>query len=197
MWPGKSSRKYSNKPRELFEKNQMPEAKLNESELRNLIERLLVRFGDSIEFWTIACLTQQDLGNPRQFIAEQWDSLSRTVQELRNQIATLNSSAHPALNEQLAKLGMATADLQNIFDVLANYREVPIQELEAVIHKLNILWSDWKNRLTLISALVPLRAPLPGLSSEQEVFYQHALDSLFDRFYSSRQTHAPSQIYRS
>ena len=172
----------------------MQELSIPVAQLRALIPRLLTRFGDSIEFWTVACLSQRELGDPKPFLNEQWDILWETIQELRAELASRNSSAHPALHEQVAKLCKTASDLRDIFEVLAEYTTVAVPVLESSLLKLNNLWGEWRNRVALVAALLPLSSPLPTLNSDQEGFYQDALDGLFDRFYSARQMHSPSDI---
>ncbi len=113
---------------------------------------------------------------------------------MRSEIASRNSSAHPALHEQVSKLCKIASDLRDIFEVLSDYVVVPVADLESSILKLTNLWGEWRNRVALIAALLPLRAPLPTLNTEQEGFYQNALDILFDRFYSARNMSSPSGI---
>ena len=42
--------------------------------------------------------------------------------------------------------------------------------------------SEWRARVSLAAATVPLNAPLPAVSSDMESYYQGILDGLFDRF---------------
>jgi hypothetical protein len=162
--------------------------------IRALLERLLTRFGGAVEFWTVTCLSQRELGDPRPFLADQWEHLWQTVQELRADISQLETS-HPSLNEQIAGFGQSCVDLREVFDTLADFTSLPVTELEGALLRLNRLHTEWKLRIALVGTLVPLKTPLPRWTSEQESFYQHSLDSLFDRFYAARQT-SPSIIHR-
>jgi hypothetical protein len=163
---------------------------------RVLLERLLSRFGNAIEFWTISCLSQRELGDPRPFINDQWDDLWRCLQNLRLALAERDGDLHPVLQDQLAKLARASADLRDVFEVLADFAIVPVSELESALMQLAALWEEWKLRITLVGSILPLSAPLPSVTSEQEMFHRQNLDTLFDRFYSARQTSSPSIIHR-
>jgi hypothetical protein len=41
-------------------------------------------------------------------------------------------------------------------------------------------------RIALLSVLLPLPAPIPSLTSEQESYYQAILDGLYDRLVAAR-----------
>jgi hypothetical protein len=155
-----------------------------QEEIRDALIDILERFGRAIEFWSVACLAQSDLGHPRKVINDQWESILARIQQLRHRLSDADFIS-PAVHEQISKLQKTADDLLDVFGVLMDFKKVPMQELESATLKLQGVWADARQRITFLGAILPLRGSLPNLSLEQERYYRQLLDSLFDRFVSS------------
>jgi hypothetical protein len=153
-----------------------------EEHLRHLLSSLINRFGGAIEFWTVACLSQNDLGDPRGFIDGQWEHLYAELQEFRRLLPQLPHDPPPVVHEQVAKLMKLGNDLREVFEVFLRFATVPPEEIEVASLKLGFLWRELQLRVSLSAAMIPLAAPLPGITNEQRDYYQGILDHLFDRF---------------
>jgi hypothetical protein len=149
--------------------------------LQHLLHNLIVRFGGAIEFWTVACLSRGDLGNPADFVDSQWSGMLQEVQELRTRLAEMPLEPPPIVHEQIAKLLKLCADLRDTFDQFLQPVIVP-DVVEVAVLKLGYMWRELRLRCSLIAAMIPLPPPLPGITTEQETYYQGILDSLYDRF---------------
>lgn len=155
-----------------------------EERLRHLLQSLIVRVGGAIEFWTVACMSRSDLGNPSQFVDAQWNALFNEVQEVRALIAELPYEPPAVVHEQLARLMNLCSDLRDLFDAFLRADNFDPDRTEAAVTRLTQLWKEVRLRVALLAATLPLPAPLPGISMEQEAYYQGILDELFDRFTS-------------
>jgi len=156
-----------------------------ESAISQTLTDLLVRFGGAIEYWTMVCLTQPELGNPASFIDQQWSDLREQLQALRMQLNDGDFEPSEAALEQVAKLAKVCVDLRDAFDSFMNAPDLSQKELEAAVMKLAQTWQDVRMRVWLLGALIPLPSP-PSLSMEKEAYYQSILDGLFDRFIAAR-----------
>ena len=87
-----------------------------EDQLRQTLNQLLLGFAGAIEYWTVACLSQGDLGDPREFVDTQWASLMNEVHETRVLIAKWPHEPPEVVHEQLAGLMTACSDLREIFE---------------------------------------------------------------------------------
>jgi hypothetical protein len=150
--------------------------------LRHLLNSIVTRSGGAIEFWTVACLSRGDLGDPREFIDTQWEHLYEELQEFRRLLSTLPYDPPPVVHEQVAKLMKIGAELREVFDIFLRFATLPPEELEVAVLKLGFLWKELRLRVSLAAAMIPLAAPLPAISTEQESYYQGILDGLFDQF---------------
>ena len=156
-----------------------------ESAIGETLTGILVQFGGAIEFWTLVCLSQHELGDPANFIDQQWSSLREQLQQLRGQLNEGEFEPSEAVFEQIGKLGKVSAELREVFDYFINAVSVPQEELEAAVMKLAHIWQDVRMRIWLLGALIPLPSP-PALSTEKEAYYQSILDGLFDHFVAAR-----------
>jgi hypothetical protein len=157
-----------------------------EDRLRQLFHSLLSRYAGAIEFWTVACLSRGDLGDPSGFVEQQWGQFLADVQQVRVALADLLQEPPPVVHEQVANLLKLAADLRDVFNALIRHADLEPAEVELAVLKLGSLWRDLQMRISLASAAIPLPAPLPGITMEQEKYYQEILDGLFDRFTASR-----------
>jgi hypothetical protein len=153
-----------------------------EDRLRHLLQSIIMRMGGAIEFWTVACMTRGELGNPQQFIDTQWNALFNEVHELRALLGELPVEPSPVVHEQIAKMARICSDLRDVFDTLLRTTDSDQNEIEIAVTKLSQLWKEIRLRVSLLAATIPLPAPLPGITLEQEAYYQSILDDLFDRF---------------
>jgi hypothetical protein len=153
-----------------------------EDRLRQLFQDLIARYAGAIEYWTVACASRDDLGDPAEFVEGQWAQLHQTLHEVRFALSELRDEPAPVVDEQVAKLFKLSADLRDLFAVLVQYQDRPPEKVEQAVLKLGFLWKELRLRIALAAAAVPLPDPLPGITSEQEAHYQRVLDGLFDRF---------------
>jgi hypothetical protein len=156
-----------------------------ESALGELLSGLITQFGGAIEFWTLVCLSQRELGNPTIFVDRQWISLRERIQEFRERLAEDDYDSSPAVQEQVAKLASVAAELREVFNSFIDVRSISQKDLEAAVLKLAHIWQDVRMRIWLLGTLIPLAQP-PALSMEQEAYYQTILDALFDQFMALR-----------
>jgi hypothetical protein len=163
-----------------------------ESTIGDTLSDILVRFGGAIEFWTVVCLSQRELGDPIRFVDSQWSDLRERLQELRGQLNSDEFEPSEAAFEQIAKLGKVSAELREVFDYFINVASISQFDLEASVMKLAQIWQEVRMRVWLLGALIPLPSP-PVLSMEKEAYYQSILDGLFDQFMTAR---AASEAYR-
>ena len=119
-----------------------------EDRLRHLLQSLVVRFGGAIEFWTVACMSRSDLGNPSQFVDAQWNALINEVHEVRALIAELPHEPPTVVHEQLARLMSLCSDLRDLFDSFLRAGEFDPDQTEAAVTRLTQLWKEaaqeWK-----------------------------------------------------
>ena len=162
----------------------IPSAK-REAAIHELLSRLVIRFGGAVEFWTVVCLSQRDLGDPGLYVAEQWQELYSDMQTLRSLIGQGENPSH-LVQEQVMKLIKTCTDLRDVFDQFLDCGSVPLKDLELAVHRLDSIWHEVKLRVSFLAALIPLPPPLPRLSSEQDAYYQAILDGMFDRFATAR-----------
>ena len=155
-----------------------------EDQLRAMLNQLLLSFAGAIEYWTVACLSQGDLGDPREFVDAQWATLMNEVHETRVLISKWPHQPPEVVHEQLAGLLSECSDLREIFETFLQSEEAEPEQTESAVSKLSILWKNVRLRVALLAAMLPLPSPLPGVSLEKEVYYQRILDELFDRFHS-------------
>jgi hypothetical protein len=153
-----------------------------EDHLRHLLSSIVNRYGGAIEFWTVACLSQGDLGDPRGFIDTQWEHLYGELQEFRRRLAELPHDPPPVVHEQVAKLMKLGNDLREVFETFLRYAALAPEEIEVAVLKLGFLWKELQLRVSLAAAMIPLPAPLPKITNEQQTYYQNILDHLFDQF---------------
>jgi hypothetical protein len=146
---------------------------------------LIGRFGAAIEIWTVVCLSKEDFGSSRLFVDEQWQHLMGGIQHLRKLLNEEETST-PAVHDQLFKIIGCCTQLREVFDQLLDFDRISLRDLELSIVRLSSLWRSFQLRISLLAVLVPLPAPLPALTSEQESYYQTILDGLFDRFVAAR-----------
>jgi hypothetical protein len=163
----------------------LPPVGEREAALTDLLSGIVVRFGASIEFWTLVCLARHELGDPTAFIDRQWIDLRDQVQKTRESLQEGENSPSQAVLEQVAKLLKITAELRETFDFFINANRVAEKELEAAIMKLAHIWQDVRMRVWLLGALILLPQP-PALPTEKEADCQTTLDSLFDQFLAAR-----------
>ena len=156
-----------------------------ETTISGTLTGMLVRFGGAIEFWTLVCLSQREIGDPETFIDRQWSNLREQIQELRARLNDGEFEPSEAVLEQIVKLGKVSAELREVFDYFIHAASVPQAELEAAVMKLAHIWQDVRMRVWLLGALIPLPLP-PALSLEKEAYYQAILDGLFDQFVAAR-----------
>lgn len=149
--------------------------------LQYLLQNLIARFGGAIEFWTVACLSRGELGNPADFIDNQWEAFLNDILEIRTILSELPHDPPPIVHEQMAKLMKLGADLRDVFDGFLR-PAVPPDEVEVAVLKLGYMWRELRLRCSLTAAMIPLPPPMPGITTEQENYYQGILDSLYDRF---------------
>ncbi|MCE9530803.1 MAG: hypothetical protein K8T89_06735, partial [Planctomycetes bacterium] len=64
--------------------NLMPQ---HEAALSDLLSGIITQFGGAVEFWTLVCLSQRELGDPALFIDRQASSLREQIQELRAKLS--------------------------------------------------------------------------------------------------------------
>lgn len=150
--------------------------------LRQLFRSLLARYAGAIEFWTVVCLSRGDLGDPADLIDAQWALFRQDIQDLREALAGLPVEPPPVVQDQVARLIGLAAELRDVFNVLLDHPTRARKDVEAAVLKLGALWQELRVRVALAAATVPLRAPLPAVTSEQEAYFQGILDGLFDRF---------------
>lgn len=156
-----------------------------ESRLHDLLSRVIDRFGGAIEFWTVVCLSRKELGDPDQFVAEKWNDLYSEVHRLRSLVGEAEVPP-PVVQEQVAKLTKTCTDLREVFDSFLDCGNLSLPELERAVVRLGSIWHEARIRVAFLAALIPLPAPLPHLTSEQEAYYQSILDSLFDKLAAAR-----------
>jgi hypothetical protein len=152
----------------------------------DILGGLITRFGGAIEFWTVACMSQSELGDPGGFVDIQWSSLLEDLQTIRSQLAENGIDTSPVVQEQLAKLTKSCADLREVFDHFIHFTSASNKELERAVLRLSQLWEDFRMRISLLGVLLPMATPVPMLNSEHETYYQGILDGLFDRFEAAR-----------
>jgi hypothetical protein len=157
----------------------------SESSLHDLLGRVVGRFGGAIEFWTVVCLSRRELGDPEPFVAEQWNDLYSEVHQIRSLIGEADVPS-PVVQEQVAKLTKTGSDLREGFDWFLDCGNVSLPELERAVVRLGSIWHEVRLRVAFLAALIPLPAPLPHLTAEQEAYYQSILDSLFDKLAGAR-----------
>ena len=159
-----------------------------QSGLQDLLTGILTRFAASIEFWTITCISRQDFGDPEHFIGDQWSALRDEVQELRELLGDSGPgcSTSPMVQEQMQKLMQNCTGLRQIFDRFIRYDDLHLDDLERNVVQYAALWTDVKLRVMLLGTIIPLPAPLPGLSSDRDLYFVGILDRLYDRFESAR-----------
>lgn len=157
----------------------------HQAALDDLFEGLLVRFGGSVEFWPLVCLSQRETGDATPFVDRQWCSLRDLIQELRSRLTDDAFEPSEMVLEQVAKLSRATAEVREAFDFFINFATVPQKELEGAVLKLAQIWHDVRKRIWLLGALLPLAEPTT-LASEKEAYFQGILDRLFDQFLAAR-----------
>ena len=155
-----------------------------EDQLRAILNQLLLSFGGAIEYWTVACLSQGDLGDPREFVDSQWATLMNEVHETRVLISKWPHQPAEVVHEQLAGLLTECSDLREVFETFLQSEEAEPEQTESAVAKLSSLWKNVRLRVALLAAMLPLPSPLPGISLEKEVYYQGILDELFDLFTS-------------
>ncbi len=153
-----------------------------EDRLRHLLQSVIARVGGAIEFWTVACMSRGDFGDPNQFVDAQWSTLFNDVHEVRTLLSQLPYEPQPVVHEQLARLMNLCSDLRDLFDTFLKAEEFEPAQTEAAVARLTQLWKEVRLRVSLLAATLPLSAPLPGITLEQEAYYQGILDGLFDRF---------------
>jgi len=152
-----------------------------EDRLRHLLQSLLTRFGGAVEFWTVACTSRGDLGDPNQSVDAQWAALFTDVHDVRVLLAELPYEPQPVVHEQVARLMNLCSDLRDLFDTFLRVEAADPDRAEAAVARLANLWKEARLRVALLAATLPLSAPLPGITLEQEAYYQGILDGLFDR----------------
>ena len=154
-----------------------------------LLDDILGRFGGAVEYWTVSCMSRGEYGDPEPYIAHQWAELADAVQDLRSELsAQSNETDLPwSVQEQVGKLVQSVGELREVFDLLIDFQRLTTGRLELTLLRLGSLWRNALRRVTLLGAILPLPAPLPGLSAEQESGYQDILDRLYDRFEAARQ----------
>ena len=157
----------------------------HEAALAELLNGIITQFGGSIEFWTIVCLSQRELGDPTIFVDRQWNSLREQIQELRGRLSEGDDETSPAVQEQVAKLANVGAELREVFDFFIYAMAVSLKDIEAAVLKLAHIWQEVRMRVWLLGALIPLSQP-PALSMEKEAYYQSILDGMFDQFLAIR-----------
>jgi hypothetical protein len=156
-----------------------------ETTIGDTLTDILGHFGGAIEFWTVVCLSQRELGEPTGFVDCQWSNLRERLQELRGQLNEGEFEPSDAAFEQIAKLGKVSAELREVFDYFINVASISQKDLEASVMKLAQIWQEVRMRVWLLGALIPLASP-PILSLEKEAYYQSILDGLFDQFMTAR-----------
>jgi hypothetical protein len=156
-----------------------------ETAVGELLAGLLMQFGGAIEFWTLVCLSERELGDPTVFVDRQWNGLREQLQELRARLSEGESEPSDAALEQVAKLSKACAELREVFDYFLNAAAIAQSDLEAAVVRLAQIWQDVRMRVWLLGALIPLPEG-PSLSMEKEAYYQSILDRLFDQFMAAR-----------
>jgi|GEM_PF-6248680 len=159
-----------------------------QAELHDLLTGILTRFAASIEFWTITCLARDDFGDPELFVGDQWNALRDEVQELRELLSDPGPgyTSSPMVQEQVQKLMQNCSCLREVFDRFIHFEDVSLDDLERNVVQYAALWTDVKLRVTLLGTIIPLPAPLPGLTSDRDLYFVGILDCLFDRFESAR-----------
>lgn len=157
----------------------------HEARLGELLNDILARFAGAIEFWTLVCLTQRDLGDPRLFIDQQSMGLLEQIQALRQGLYDEDYEPSEAVIEQVVKLNKVGVELRDLFDFFITANRASQRDLEAAVMKLAQIWQDVRMRVWLLGAVIPLAEP-PALPMEKEAFYQSILDGLFDQFLTAR-----------
>jgi len=157
----------------------------HESALGELLSGIITQFGGAIEFWTLVCISQRELGDPVAFIDRQSNSMREQIQELRARLSLGEPEPSDAVMEQAAKLARVSAELREVFDYFIQNHVISQKDLEAAVMRLAQIWQDVRMRVWLLGALIPLASP-PALTLEQEAYYQSILDNLFDQFIGSR-----------
>lgn len=157
----------------------------HETTFGELLNGIIIRVGGAIEFWTLVCLSQRELGNPTAFVDRHWCELRDQVQELRSRLAESDYEPPPLVQEQVAKLASVAAELREVFDYFIFAATVPQKDLEGAVLRLSTIWQDVRMRAWLLGTLIPLDRP-PALSLEKETYYQGVLDALFDQFMAAR-----------
>lgn len=155
-----------------------------EDQLRTTLNQLLLRFAGAIEYWTVACLSQGDLGDPREFVDSQWAELMNDMHEIRVLVSQWPHQPPEVVHEQIAGLMTECSDLRDVFEIFLMAEEIDPEQTEAAVAKLSALWKNARLRVALMAAMLPLPSPLPKISLEKESYYQGILDELFDRFTS-------------
>ena len=158
-----------------------------ETALSDLLAGILTQFGGAIEFWTLVCLAQRELGDPVLFVDRQWSDLREKIQELRARLSGGEQELSEAVLDQVAKLSHVSAEVREIFDFFINAISVAQKDLDAAVIKLAHVWQDVRMRVWLLGTLILLPSP-PSLSTEKEAYYQAILDGLFDQFMAARAT---------
>jgi hypothetical protein len=162
----------------------------SESAVGELLMGIVTRFGGALEFWTLVCLSRNELGNPTQFVDRQWSNLLESIQELRSRLAERDYEPPPTVQEQIAKLIGVSAELREVFDHFIAVATVSQKDLEASVLRLAHVWQEVRMRVWLLGTLIPL-PQAPVLSMEREAYYQGILDGLIDQFLAAR--HALSE----
>lgn len=158
-----------------------------EDPIRRILRGIVTRFGGAIEFWTVACLSQEELGAPGPFVELQWGGMVDDVHALRSALADQGYDPHPAVQEQFAKLTKTCSDIREVFDAFICFTTLPRREVEQAVVRLGQLWDDVRLRVGFLGVLLPLRSPLGELlTTEQENYYQNTLDGLYDQFEAAR-----------
>lgn len=153
--------------------------------IEQLLGGLITRFGGAIEFWTVACLSQSELGDPGPFIDIQWSSLLEDLQTIRRNCRR-TASIHRRWFRNNSQNFRNPADLREVFDHFIHLMSASDKELEVAVLRLSQLWEDFRMRIALLGVLLPLPSPVPMLNSEHEAYYQGILDGLFDRLEAAR-----------
>ena len=129
----------------------------------------------------MACLSDGELGDSSGYVEARFAELLGDVRGLRAAVAA-GGPPPQVVSAQVGRLEQSCGDLREIFDAFLGFPAVEPEDLERAVMRLAGVWREVRLRVALVGAFAPLPAPLPGLTSEQEAYYQGILDGLFDRF---------------
>ena len=110
-----------------------------------LLAELAKRVDGAVDFWTLVCLSEEMASLSPGFLTKQFSSVRALIADIVAACGRLGPAHREVVPLRLARLAAVGDRLEQAFNVMARYRDVPRDELRAATDTLADTYAEVRN----------------------------------------------------